>query len=47
MPSARNHHIADIQTIFNAHTDVWGIKVRNVKNKPAELDESKIRAIAK
>ncbi len=38
---------ADIQTILDAQTDAWGIKVSNVEIKRVDLDESMIRAIAK
>jgi regulator of protease activity HflC (stomatin/prohibitin superfamily) len=37
----------DIQTILDAETDAWGIKVSNVEIKHVDLDESMIRAIAK
>lgn len=37
----------DIQTILDAQTDAWGIKVANVEIKHVDLDESMIRAIAK
>jgi regulator of protease activity HflC (stomatin/prohibitin superfamily) len=37
----------DIQTILDAQTDNWGIKVANVEIKHVDLDESMIRAIAK
>ncbi len=38
---------ADVQTILDAQTDQWGIKVANVEIKHVDLDESMIRAIAK
>ena len=38
---------ADIQTILDDQTDVWGIKVQNVEIKHVDIDESMIRAIAK
>jgi regulator of protease activity HflC (stomatin/prohibitin superfamily) len=38
---------ADIQTILDAQTDAWGIKVANVEIKHVDLDESMIRAIAR
>ncbi len=38
---------ADIQTILDAQTDAWGIKVANVEIKHVDLNESMIRAIAK
>ncbi|HSR70768.1 MAG TPA: SPFH domain-containing protein [Kiloniellales bacterium] len=37
----------DIQTILDAQTDSWGIKVANVEIKHVDIDESMIRAIAK
>ncbi|MDQ7011455.1 MAG: slipin family protein [Mariprofundaceae bacterium] len=37
----------DVQTILDAQTDNWGIKVANVEIKHVDLDESMIRAIAK
>ena len=37
----------DIQTILDAETDAWGIKVSNVEIKHVDLDESMVRAIAK
>jgi regulator of protease activity HflC (stomatin/prohibitin superfamily) len=37
----------DIQTILDAQTDAWGIKVANVEIKHVDIDESMIRAIAK
>jgi len=36
----------DVQSILDAQTDVWGIKVANVEIKHIDLDESMIRAIA-
>ena len=38
---------ADIQTILDQHTDIWGIKVANVEIKHVDLNESMVRAIAK
>lgn len=38
---------ADIQTILDARTDGWGIKVSNVEIKHVDLNESMIRAIAR
>jgi len=38
---------ADIQTMLDAQTDAWGIKVANVEIKHVDLNESMIRAIAK
>jgi regulator of protease activity HflC (stomatin/prohibitin superfamily) len=37
----------DIQTILDAQTDAWGIKVANVEIKHVDIDESMIRAIAR
>lgn len=37
----------DIQTIIDAQTDAWGIKVANVEIKHVDLDESMIRVIAR
>jgi len=36
----------DIQSILDAQTDAWGIKVANVEIKHIDLDESMVRAIA-
>jgi len=38
---------SDIQSILDAQSDAWGIKVANVEIKHIDLDESMIRAIAK
>lgn len=38
---------ADIQAILDARTEGWGIKVSNVEIKHVDLNESKIRAIAR
>lgn len=37
----------DVQTILDAQTDAWGIKVSNVEIKHVDIDESMVRAIAK
>ncbi len=37
----------DIQTILDARTDGWGIKVSNVEIKHVDLNENMIRAIAR
>ncbi len=37
----------DIQSILDAQTDAWGIKVSNVEIKHIDLDESMIRAMAR
>jgi len=36
----------DIQTVLDAQTDAWGIKVSNVEIKHVDIDESMVRAIA-
>ena len=36
----------DIQTVLDAQTDAWGIKVSNVEIKHVDLNESMMRAIA-
>ncbi len=38
---------ANIQSILDAQTDAWGIKVSNVEIKHVDLNESMIRAIAR
>ncbi|WP_131783210.1 slipin family protein [Legionella gresilensis] len=47
MLSERERLNSDVQTILDAQTDGWGIKVANVEIKHVDLDESMIRAIAK
>ncbi len=47
MLASREQLNADIQTILDAQTDAWGIKVSNVEIKHVDIDESMIRAIAK
>ena len=37
----------DIQTVLDAQTDAWGIKVSNVEIKHVDINESMVRAIAK
>jgi regulator of protease activity HflC (stomatin/prohibitin superfamily) len=37
----------DIQSILDAQTDAWGIKVANVEIKHVDIDESMVRAIAR
>src|ERR687895_1877192 len=37
----------DIQTVLDAQTDAWGIKVSNVEIKHVDLNESMVRAIAR
>ena len=46
MLAERDKLNADIQTILDAQTDAWGIKVANVEIKHVDIDESMIRAIA-
>ncbi|MGE0874801.1 MAG: slipin family protein [Burkholderiales bacterium] len=36
----------DIQTVLDAQTDAWGIKVANVEIKHVDLNDSMVRAIA-
>ena len=47
MLAAREQLNADIQTILDAQTDTWGIKVSNVELKHVDLDERMIRAMAR
>ncbi len=47
MLASRDKLNADIQTILDAQTDAWGIKVTNVEIKHVDIDESMIRAIAR
>ncbi len=37
----------DVQTILDAQTDAWGVKVTNVEIKHIDLNESMVRAIAR
>src|SRR5688500_6844924 len=37
----------DIQTVLDAATDAWGIKVSNVEIKQVDINESMVRAIAR
>ncbi|OGA41789.1 MAG: hypothetical protein A3G28_04765 [Betaproteobacteria bacterium RIFCSPLOWO2_12_FULL_68_19] len=37
----------DIQTVLDAQTDAWGIKVSNVEIKHVDLNETMVRAIAR
>ncbi|HEU4616659.1 MAG TPA: slipin family protein [Gammaproteobacteria bacterium] len=46
MLAERDKLNADIQSILDASTEAWGIKVTNVEIKDVDLDESMIRAIA-
>ena len=47
MLSKREKLNHDIQTILDAETDAWGIKVANVEIKHVDLEESMVRAIAR
>ncbi|WP_027858954.1 slipin family protein [Marinobacterium jannaschii] len=47
MLSSRDMLNKDIQSILDAQSDDWGIKVSNVEIKHVDLNESMIRAIAK
>ena len=38
---------SDIQTVLDAQTDAWGIKVSNVEIKHVDINETMIRAIAR
>lgn len=46
MLAERDKLNVDIQTLLDAQTDAWGIKVANVEIKHVDIDESMIRAIA-
>jgi len=45
--SERDKMNADIQSILDAQTDAWGIKVANVELKHIDLNESMVRVMAK
>ncbi|WP_225444597.1 slipin family protein [Pseudomarimonas arenosa] len=47
MLSERDKLNRDIQSILDAQTDAWGIKVANVEIKHVDLNDSMIRAIAR
>jgi regulator of protease activity HflC (stomatin/prohibitin superfamily) len=47
MLAERDKLNADIQSILDKQTDIWGIKVSNVEIKHVDINESMIRAIAK
>lgn len=47
MLAAREQLNTDIQSILDAQTDTWGIKVSNVELKHVDLDERMIRAMAR
>jgi regulator of protease activity HflC (stomatin/prohibitin superfamily) len=47
MLSERKKLSADIQSILDGQTEIWGIKVSNVEIRTVELGENMVRAIAK
>jgi regulator of protease activity HflC (stomatin/prohibitin superfamily) len=47
MLAERERLNSDIQTILDAQTEDWGIKVTNVEIKHVDLNESMVRAIAR
>jgi regulator of protease activity HflC (stomatin/prohibitin superfamily) len=47
MLSDRKKLSADVQSILDAQTETWGIKVSNVEIRTVELTENMVRAIAK
>jgi regulator of protease activity HflC (stomatin/prohibitin superfamily) len=47
MLSERKKLSADVQSILDAQTETWGIKVTNVEIRTVELTENMVRAIAK
>jgi regulator of protease activity HflC (stomatin/prohibitin superfamily) len=47
MLAERDKLNVDIQTILDAQTDAWGVKVANVEIKHVDIDESMVRAIAR
>ncbi len=47
MLSERKKLSTDVQSILDAQTETWGIKVSNVEIRTVELTENMIRAIAK
>jgi len=47
MLSERDKLNSDIQTILDAQTDAWGIKVANVEIKHVDIDPTMVRAIAR
>src|SRR6202453_959058 len=47
MLSERKKLSADVQSIIDAQTETWGIKVSNVEIRTVELTENMVRAIAK
>src|SRR5665811_1942264 len=47
MLSERKKLSADVQSILDAQTEAWGIKVTNVEIRTVELTDNMVRAIAK
>jgi regulator of protease activity HflC (stomatin/prohibitin superfamily) len=47
MLSDRKKLSTDVQSILDAQTETWGIKVSNVEIRTVELTENMVRAIAK
>src|SRR6202142_1805374 len=47
MLSERKKLSADVQSILDAATETWGIKVSNVESRTVELTDKMVRAIAK
>ena len=47
MLSERKKLSADVQSILDAQTETWGIKVNNVEIRTVELTDNMVRAIAK
>ncbi len=47
MLSERKKLSVDIQSILDAETEIWGIKVSNVEIRTVELTDNMVRAIAK
>ncbi len=47
MLSERKKLSADVQSILDAQTETWGIKVTNVEIRTVELTENMVKAIAK
>jgi regulator of protease activity HflC (stomatin/prohibitin superfamily) len=47
MLSERKKLSSDVQSIIDAQTETWGIKVSNVEIRTVELTENMVRAIAK
>ena len=47
MLSERKKLSADVQSILDAATETWGIKVSNVEIRTVELTDNMVRAIAK